>query len=73
MAHSNGRIYIDPNTTGVEIADLQQVLGRVTGDLGQLCSDQEWYLDHIDPVTQEPVYLLRPVNRINKWAKYKPV
>ncbi len=73
MAHSNGRIYIDPNTTGVEIADLQQVLGRGTGDLGLLCSDQEWYLDHIDPVTQEPVYLLRPVNRINKWAKYKPV
>lgn len=72
MANSNGRIYINP-PYGVEIADLQQVLGRSVGDLGLLCSDQEWYLDHIDPVTQEPVYLLRPVNRIKPMAKYKPV
>lgn len=46
MAHQNGRIYIDTNTTphkGVEIADLQQVLGRGVNDLGLLCSDQEWY------------------------------
>ena len=76
MAHQNGRIFIDTTTTphkGVEIADLQQVLGRGTGDLGLLCSDQEWYLDHIDPVTLEPVYLTRPVNRINKWAWHKPI
>lgn len=71
--HNNGRIYIDPNTTGVEIADIQHVLGRGTGDLGLLCSDQEWYLDHIDPVTQEPVYLLRPVNCVNKWPWHKPI
>ena len=38
MAHSNGRIYIDPNTTGVEIADLQQVLGIGSGDLGYIIS-----------------------------------
>lgn len=67
MAHNNGRIYIDPNTTGVEIADLQQVLGRGTGDLGLLCSDQEWYDNGGTPT-------LRPLNppRINKWAKFKP-
>lgn len=87
MAHSNGRIYIDPNSTGVEIADLQQVLGRSTGDLGQLCSDQEAYIDHYenegaqdyDPEDEStwgtPVWALRPLNpgRINKWAKYKPI
>ena len=77
MAHdNNGRIYIDTSTTpnkGVEISDLQQVLGRSVGDLGLLCSDQEWYLDHIDPVTLKPVYLTRPVNRINKWSKAKPL
>ena len=70
MAHSNGIIYIDTTTTphkGVEIADLQQVLGRGTGDLGLLCSDQEWYDNGGTPA-------LRPLNppRINKWAKYKP-
>lgn len=69
MAHSNGLIYIDTSTTphkGVEIADLQTVLGRSTGDLGLLCSDQEWYDNNGTPT-------LRPVNRINKWAKYKPI
>lgn len=68
MAHNNGRIYIDPNTTGVEIADLQQVLGRGTGDLGLLCSDQEWYDNGGTPT-------LRPLNppRINKWAWHKPI
>lgn len=47
MANQNGRIFIDTSTTpnkGVEIADLQRVLGRGTGDLGLLCADQEWYL-----------------------------
>ena len=76
MAHSNGRIYIDTTTTphrGVEIADLQQVLGRGTGDLGLLCSDQEWYDTGNLDGQGNPIYALRPVNRINKWAKYKPV
>lgn len=84
MAHANGRIYIDPNTTGVEIADLQRVLGRATGDLGQLCSDQEAYIDHYENVGEpgydpddestwgDPVYAIRPANKINGWAKYKP-
>ena len=72
MAHdSEGQIFI--GNTGVEIADLQQVLGRATGDLGQLCSDQEWYdTGNLDGLGN-PIYALRPVNRINKWAKYKPV
>lgn len=77
MAHSNGRIFIDTSTTpykGVEIADLQQVLGRGTGDLGLLCSDQEWYDTGTVDGQGNPVYALRPINppRINKWAKYKP-
>ena len=64
MAHSNGRIYIDPSTTGVCIADLQVVLGRGTGDLGLLCSDKEWNAQGT---------ALVGANKINKWAKYKPV
>ena len=62
--NQNGRIYI--GARGVEIADLQTVLGRSTGDLGLLCSDQEWYENN-------GVEALRPVNRINKWAKYRPI
>lgn len=71
--HNNGRIYIDPNTTGVEIADIQQVLGRGTGDLGLLCSDQEWYDTGNLDGQGNPIYALRPVNRINKWAWHKPI
>lgn len=72
MAHSNGRIFIDPNTTGVEIADLQRVLGRATGDLGLLCSDQEWYDTGVLDWQGNPVYAIRPANKVNGWAKYKP-
>lgn len=77
MAHQNGRIYIDTTTTphkGVEIADLQQVLGRATGYLGQLCTDQEWYDTGNLDGQGNPIYALRPLNppRINKWARYKP-
>lgn len=76
MAHQNGRIYIDTSTTphkGVEIADLQQVLGRGTGDLGLLCSDQEWYDTGNLDGQGNPIYALRPVNRINKWPWHKPI
>ena len=76
MANQNGRIYIDTNTTphkGVEIADLQQVLGRSTGDLGLLCSDQEWYDTGVLDGQGNPIYALRPVNRINKWPWHKPI
>lgn len=76
MAHNNGRIFIDTSTTpnkGVEIADLQQVLGRGTGDLGLLCSDQEWYDTGVLDEQGNPIYALRPVNRINMWARYKPI
>lgn len=69
MAHSNGRIFITTTggvTYGVEIADLQQVLGRGVNDLGLLCSDQEWYDNNGTPA-------LRPANKINKWARYKPI
>ena len=65
MAHSNGRIYIDANTTGVEIADLQRVLGRGTGDIGLLCGDVEW------DRTQTPAELRR-AEKINPLAKFKP-
>ena len=68
MPHSNGQIYIETVggvTYGVSVADIQQTLGRGTGDVGLLLSDQEWYENN-------GVEALRHVNKINKWAKYKP-
>lgn len=67
MANLNGRIYIDAYS-GVSVHDVQTVLGRGTPDVGQLCSDQEWYAD---PLTGTQA--LRRVGKINKWAKYKPI
>ena len=67
MANSNGRIFITTTggvTYGVEIADLQQVLGRGVNDLGLLCSDQEW---------NTAGTALQSIDRINKWAKYRPI
>lgn len=62
MANDGNKIYI--GATGVEIADLQQVLGRGVNDLGLLCSDQEW---------NAAGTALQPANKINPWALYKPV
>lgn len=76
MAYEDGIISIKTVggvTYGISVYDVQRALGRGTPDVGLLCSDQEWYLDHIDPLTDEPVYLLRRVGKINRWAKYKPV
>ena len=65
MAHdSEGRIFI--GNTGVEIADIKQVLGTSDNDIGLLCSDKTW------DRTQTP-WVLVDANLINKWAKYKPV
>ncbi len=69
MAHANGRIYIDRTVTpniGVSIADIQAVLETSDDTIGLLCSDQTW-----DKSVTPPV--LVPVQRINKWAKHKPV
>lgn len=69
MSYQDGKIFIDTTTNphiGVSIADIQQALRRGTGDLGLLCSDQEWRDNNGTPA-------LRRVNKINKWAKYKPV
>ena len=44
MANSNGRIYIDTSTTphkGVEIADLQNVLGTARNDIGQIIVNED--------------------------------
>lgn len=60
MANDGNRIYI--GSTGVEIYDLQRVLGRGTNDLGLLCSDQE----------RSGSSLVR-ANKIKPLAKYKPV
>lgn len=57
--NNNGRIYIDTSTSpdsGVEIADLQYVLGLSNNDLGALITAQDG----------------DGVSLINKWAKYKP-
>lgn len=69
MSNQNGKIFIeivDGVAYGVSIYDIQTVLGRSTGDLGLLCSDQEWYDNNGTPT-------LRPMNVIKMWAKYKPV
>lgn len=69
MSHTSTTIYIDTNTdpdTGVSVADVQSVLHRGTGDVGLLCSDQEWYDNSGTPT-------LRYAETINPWAKYKPV
>ena len=70
MAHdSSGHIFIQTvsgTTYGVEIADLQQVLGRGVNDLGLLCSDQEW------DASQTPA-VLADAKKINWWARKKPV
>lgn len=66
---TTGIISIDTSTTpnrGVSISDIQSALGRGVGDLGLLCSDQEWYDDNGTPA-------LRQVGKINPYAKYKPV
>ena len=67
MPHASGRIYLVTSTNphqGVSIADVQQTLARGVNDLGLLCSDQEW-----DNTSQS----LRPANKINMWAKYRPI
>ena len=69
MPNANGRIYIDSSTTphkGVEIADIQQVLGTSDNTIGLLCADKTW------DDTQNPPVLV-DANRVNKWARYKPV
>jgi len=66
---NNGRIYThtDGGTKyGVSVCDVSRTLGRGTGDVGQLCSDQEWYDNNGTPT-------LRLVDKINKWAKYRPI
>lgn len=62
MSHANGRIYVDTSTTpnkGIDVrGDVAYILGRNTGDVGQLCGD-------VDASGTR-------VNAIKKWAKYKP-
>lgn len=62
MANDGIRIYI--GSTGVEIYDLQMVLGTSDNDLGLLCSDQTWDKS----VTPN---VLVPAKRTNKWSKNK--
>lgn len=67
--HANGKIFIKTIagvTYGVSVADIQQTLGRGTGDVGLLLSDQEWYDNNGTPA-------LRDVNKIRKWAWHKPI
>lgn len=62
MAHSNGKVYINTNVTpniGISTDDVAYVLGRSTGDIGQLCGD----------VNESG----EAVNRINIWAAHKPI
>lgn len=61
MPHSNGRIYTS-NGYGIDVrGDVAYVIGRSTGDVGQLCGD----------VNANGVRLNPPV--INMWSLNKPV
>lgn len=62
--NQNGRIYI--GAYGVEIADLQTVLGTSDNDLGLLCADKTWDKE------QTPAALV-DAGRVNKWAWHKPI
>lgn len=71
----NGRVFIDTSTdpdTGISIGDIQKAVGRGTGDLGLLCSDQEWYDTGETDQQGNPVYALRRIDKIKTYAKYKP-
>lgn len=57
MAHEDGIIKVDTTSTGVEIADIQAVIGSPKNDIGQLILSND---DYGNP-------------RPNKWSKYKPV
>lgn len=59
MHDNQGRIYTE-NGQGIDVrGDVAYVLGRSTGDVGQLCGDVDG-----NGVRQ---------NKINKWALYKPI
>lgn len=76
MSYLNGRIFIDTSTdpdTGISIGDIQKAVGRGTGDLGLLCSDQEWYDTGETDQQGNPIMALRDVGKINPYAKYKSV
>lgn len=57
MANENGIIKVDTTSTGVEIADIQAVLGSSKNDIGQLVLANDAFNNPL----------------VNKWAKYKPV
>lgn len=58
MSNSNGVITAPISVTG----DLASVLGRATGDVGQLCGDVKWDSTNSQWVSADAT---------NKWAKYK--
>lgn len=75
MPYNNGIVFIDTTTTpneGVSIQDVKQALGRSTGDLGLLCSDQEWYDTGQTDQQGNAVYALRNAGCINPFALWKP-
>jgi len=61
MSHTLTRIFIDANG-GIDVrGDIAYVLGRNTGDVGQLCGDVDENGQALNPP------------KINKWARFKPV
>lgn len=66
MAHNEDftQIWAEPGDGMNFQADVARILGRSTGDCGQLCADVRW-----DDTQQDWVRL----STINKWAKYKPI
>ena len=73
--YTDGLIHRDTTATpqkGIEIADIQQAVGRGANDIGQLASDQEWYDTGEVDQQGNPVMALRDAGRLNPYAKYKP-
>lgn len=70
MSHGNGTIY-GPN---IDVrGDVAAVLGRNTGDVYLLCSDQEWYDTGNVDGNGNPIYAKRDAGAVKPWPKFKPI
>lgn len=70
MGHGQGTIFspnIDP------YGDVAPVLGRNTGDVPLLCSDQEYYDTGEVDGDGNPIYAKRDAGCVKPWPKFKPI
>ena len=67
ISADNKHLYATANE-GLDLGEIARCLGAITEDIGQLCGD--YAVVHDETTDTDSVV---PVNRINPWAKYKPV